>query len=101
MTGKEKADIFHAMATIKLTAKRQATLPAEVCKDLGINSGDSLELLPLRHKNETVWILKPTAKAKSQWIGLLSKYAGTTKRPWTREEHGDAVGRAMAEKSQK
>lgn len=89
------------MATIKLTSKRQATLPVAVCKDLGVTSGDSLELLPLRHKNEIVWALKPVAKVKSRWIGSLSQYAGKSKRPWSREEHGDLTGRAMAQESEK
>jgi len=89
------------MATIKLTAKRQATFPIEVCKELGVTSGDTLEILPLSHNNQKVWALKPVVKSKSPWIGSLRKYAGGTKRPWTREEHGDASGRAMAEESGK
>ncbi len=89
------------MVTIKITAKRQATLPVEVCKALGITCGDSLELLPLRHKNERVWALKPLVKAKSPWIGSLSRYAGKAKRPWTREEHGDLAGHAMSHESGK
>jgi bifunctional DNA-binding transcriptional regulator/antitoxin component of YhaV-PrlF toxin-antitoxin module len=101
LTGKEAGGILCDMATIKLTAKRQATLPVEVCKDLGVTSGDSLELLPLRHKNQMVWALKPVAKFKSQWIGSLSKYAGKVKRPWSREEQGDLTGRAMAQESEK
>ncbi|HRJ71138.1 MAG TPA: AbrB/MazE/SpoVT family DNA-binding domain-containing protein [Terrimicrobiaceae bacterium] len=89
------------MATIKLTAKRQATLPVEVCKALGITRGDSLELLPLLYKNEKVWALKPVVKAKSSWVGSLSRYAAQAKRPWTREEHGDLTGRAMSAESGK
>jgi hypothetical protein len=87
------------MATIKLTAKRQATFSAEVCRELGVTSGDSLEILPLRYKNETVWVLKPPVKAR--WIGSLGKYARDAKPPWTREEHGDAAGRALAGESGK
>jgi bifunctional DNA-binding transcriptional regulator/antitoxin component of YhaV-PrlF toxin-antitoxin module len=85
------------MATIKLTAKRQATFPAEVCEQLGIRSGDSLEILPMRCKGETVWLLKPPARTPSSWIGSLRKYASG--KPWTREEHGDAAGRLMAAES--
>ncbi len=89
------------MATIKLTTKRQATLPVEVCKALGITSGDSLELLPLLYKNEKIWALKPLLKTKSSWIGSLKRYAGKAKRPWTREEHGDLAGRALSAESGK
>jgi len=87
------------MATIKLTAKRQATLPVEVCRDLGVTSGDFLELLPLQYENRMVWALRPVAKLKSPWIGSLSKYARKAKRPWIREEQGDLTGRAMAPES--
>lgn len=83
------------MATIKLTAKRQATLPVEVCNELGITSGDTLELLPLRHNNQKVWALKPVVKSKSPWIGSLNKYAAKTRKPWTREDQGELAGRAM------
>lgn len=93
--------ILRNMATIKLTSKRQATLPVEVCRDLGVTSGDSLELLPLQHKNQMVWALKPVAKFKSPWIGSLSKYTGKTKRSWSREEQGDLTGRAIAQESGK
>lgn len=89
------------MATIKLTAKRQATFPVEVCKQLGVTCGDSLEILPLQLDNETVWVLKPPARATSPWIGSLRKYAGNAKRPWNREEHGDSIGRAIARDSEK
>lgn|GEM_PF-1411923 len=89
------------MATIKLTAKRQATLPVKVCNDLGITRGDLLELLPLRHNNQRVWVLKPVVKGKPSWIGSLSQYAGKSKGPWTRQEHGELAGRAMAMESGK
>ena len=88
------------MATIKLTAKRQATFPTEVCRELGVGIGDSLEIKSVRHENQTVWVLTPVIKKKSQWIGSLSKYAKKVK-PWTREEHGSAAARAMAEESGK
>lgn len=89
------------MPTMKLTAKRQATLPVAVCKQLGIGIGDTLELLPLRHDNQTVWALRPVPKVRSAWIGSLSRYAGKVGRPWTRGEHGDIAGRVMARESGK
>jgi bifunctional DNA-binding transcriptional regulator/antitoxin component of YhaV-PrlF toxin-antitoxin module len=89
------------MATIKLTAKRQATLPVEVCNELGITSGDALELVPLRHNNQKVWVIKPVVKPKSPWIGSLSKYAAKARKPWTREDQGELAGRAMARESRK
>lgn len=85
---------------IKLTAKRQATFPVEVCRELGVGIGDSLEINPVRHDNQMVWILKPVVKKKAAWIGSLSKYAKKSK-PWTREEHGDAVAHAMSKEAGK
>ena len=89
------------MATIKLTAKRQATFPAEVCKELGVESGDSLEITPLHHGNQIVWVLKAMVKTKPKWMGALKQYAKNAKKPWTREEHGEATARAMARDSAK
>jgi bifunctional DNA-binding transcriptional regulator/antitoxin component of YhaV-PrlF toxin-antitoxin module len=86
---------------IKLTSKRQATFPAEVCKQLGIDDGDTLELQPLRYKRETVWVLKPIARLNRPWIGCLRKYAKKANRPWTREEHEEGIGRAWAKESGK
>lgn len=91
--------MIHGMTTIKLTAKRQATLPVEICKELGVTSGDSLELLPLRHNNQKVWAIKPVVKAKSKWIGSLSKYAGKERKPWSREEHGILAEQLWARES--
>lgn len=89
------------MPAIKLTAKRQATFPVEVCKDLGVTSGDTLELHPLRYNNQNLWVLKPAPKVKSSWIGSLSKYAPKSGKPWSRAEHGDLAGRALSEESGK
>jgi bifunctional DNA-binding transcriptional regulator/antitoxin component of YhaV-PrlF toxin-antitoxin module len=88
------------MATIKLTAKRQATFPAEVCRELGVGIGDALEIKSVRHEDQTVWVLVPVEKKKSNWIGSLQKYAKKAK-PWTREEHGAATAQAIGEESGK
>jgi len=33
-------------STIKLTSKRQATFPVEVCRQLDLRAGDEIELIP-------------------------------------------------------
>lgn len=65
------------MTTIKLTAKRQATFPAEVCKGLGVKPGDELELVPMLDENgERIWALKKAPNVpERQWLGCLKKYA--------------------------
>ena len=89
------------MASIKLTSKRQATFPAEVCRQLGFCPGDSLELTAIRHDSEMVWILKPAKQLRPSWLGRLRQYVTPSHEPWSREHHGAAATRAMAEESGK
>jgi len=85
------------VSVIKLTSKRQATFPAEVCRQLGVGPGDSLILEPLGRGDETAWVLKPAKRGRPAWLGRLKRHAGKGGEPWSRERHGEAAGRAMAE----
>ncbi len=87
------------MPTIKITAKRQATFPSEVCDALGVKPGDSIALEEQVRKGERIWVLKPVREAKHSWLFSLSKYARKSSRPWSRESDGDAAARAWAEES--
>ena len=89
------------MTTIKLTAKRQATFPAEVCAALGVNPGDRIELKACTQKGGRVWVLKPIVSKERSWSGILSKYARKAARPWSRERDGDTTGRTWAKESGK
>lgn len=60
--------------TIKLTSKRQATFPAEVCDDLGVQPGDELELQPRVEKGERLWVLRKLPEPARPWLGALKKY---------------------------
>ncbi len=82
-----------SMTTIKITAKRQATFPSEVCDALGVKPGDRIALEEQMRKGERVWVLKP--------VRSLAKYAKNASHPWTRERDGDATARAWAEESGK
>ena len=62
------------MSTIKITAKRQATFPLELCRDLGIQPGDSLRVEKRLIRGERVWTLQPNGPSDS-WFGSLRKYA--------------------------
>ena len=62
-------------STIKLTSKRQATFPAEVCERLGIGPGDVLELIPRVEGGERFWILQKREPKKRPWSGCLRRYA--------------------------
>lgn len=86
------------MSLIKLTSKRQGTFPVEVCRQLGVGPGDSLMIEAMGEGDEKVWVLKSAKDARPSWLGRLSKYAVKASEPWERESHGEATGRAMAER---
>ena len=61
------------MTTIKITSKRQATFPTELCDSMGISPGDELVVEHKLVKGELVWLLKPREN-KLEWLGALKKY---------------------------
>ena len=61
--------------TVKLTSKRQATFPVQLCQDLGVTAGDDLILERKKIGGEIAWLLKPRKKTGSKWFGSLQKYA--------------------------
>ena len=65
------------MATITLTAKRQATLPKEVCEELHIEPGDRLNIERQVIDGESVWVLRP-GKVDWSWMGSVSVSEGTS-----------------------
>lgn len=56
------------MPTMTLTSKRQATLPRELCEELGIHAGDQLDIDRAVIDGHPVWVLKPRHLDWS-WIG--------------------------------
>ena len=63
---------------ITLTAKRQATFPAEVCEAMHLQPGARLELLPSGRADE--WIIRPfriRAERLAPLKGKLRQGAGT------------------------
>jgi bifunctional DNA-binding transcriptional regulator/antitoxin component of YhaV-PrlF toxin-antitoxin module len=61
------------MPSVKITAKRQATLPLETCKALRIGPGDIVDVEARVIDNEEVWILRPRKSPDRSWIGSLGK----------------------------
>ena len=61
--------------TIRLTTKRQATFPQELCESLGLAPGDEIELVPRIENGQRIWMLQPKKKPDRPWIGALRKYA--------------------------
>ena len=65
------------MATITLTAKRQATLPREVCDEMHLEPGDRLVIEPRVIDGQSVWILRP-GKVDWSWMGSVPVSAATS-----------------------
>lgn len=65
------------LATITLTAKRQATLPKELCEELHIEPGDQLVVERQVIDGESVWVLRPHTVDWS-WIGSVSVPEGAS-----------------------
>ena len=63
------------MATIRLTAKRQATFPRAVCEALHLSPGDAITLDTTLLDGEEVWVLRPKRKPAPRWFGRLRRYA--------------------------
>jgi len=56
------------MAKVAITSKRQATLPAALCEELGVGPGDALDV------ERRVWVLRGKNLDWS-WIGVARQYA--------------------------
>lgn len=63
------------MTRIRLTTKRQATLPMQLCDELRVGPGDSLLVDARVVEGERVWILRPAATVEAPWFAGLRRYA--------------------------
>ena len=76
------------MTTIKITAKRQATFPSEVCDALGVKPGERIALHEQHQKGERVGVLQPVRAPKSARPFSLSRYAKRAAQPGARALDG-------------
>jgi bifunctional DNA-binding transcriptional regulator/antitoxin component of YhaV-PrlF toxin-antitoxin module len=83
-----------AMRTITITAKRQATLPVEVCEDLGLTPGDKVGLERRTVDGEAVWVLRAPGRDWS-WFGAAGRWARGKSHRWADLER--SIGEAMAD----
>jgi bifunctional DNA-binding transcriptional regulator/antitoxin component of YhaV-PrlF toxin-antitoxin module len=60
------------MPFMKLTSKRQATLPAETCEALGVGPGDFLELEARIEDGERLWVVRTHSARSRRWVGNLA-----------------------------
>ena len=62
------------MPTLTITTKRQATFPAETCRELGLKPGDTVRLESAIIDGRQVWVLQPRPVRARTWAGALSRY---------------------------
>lgn len=75
---------------IKLSSKRQATFPKQVCESLGLQPGDEILLDHRMEPDGEVWLLKPAEPESRSWLGSLRDYAVD------KPHNMDAVRRSIA-----
>jgi bifunctional DNA-binding transcriptional regulator/antitoxin component of YhaV-PrlF toxin-antitoxin module len=63
------------MTLIRLTAKRQATLPRQLCEEMRVRAGDALVVDARMVRGERVWFLKPADRIETPWFARLKRYA--------------------------
>ena len=62
------------MADVKITSKRQATLPAQLCDELGLRAGDRVRVERKVVNGETLWVLRPN-RPNWSFYGPARRYA--------------------------
>jgi len=61
--------------TITLTSKRQATLPVQLCREMGVQPGDVLVLERKETDEGLVWVLRAEPRQPGSWFARLNSYA--------------------------
>jgi bifunctional DNA-binding transcriptional regulator/antitoxin component of YhaV-PrlF toxin-antitoxin module len=63
------------MTIIKLTSKRQATLPKKLCEEMNLKPSDGISVGSEVVDDQRVWLMKPAREAEMPWFGALKSYA--------------------------
>ena len=84
------------MSRIKITAKRQATLPSDLCDDLGVGPGDELEVVQRVEGGHRLWILKPVGRPARPWLGRLQRFAESRKIDHSMDVVRESIGRGIS-----
>jgi bifunctional DNA-binding transcriptional regulator/antitoxin component of YhaV-PrlF toxin-antitoxin module len=63
------------MTTMKLTVKRQATLPQSLCKELNLEPGDTIGVRKRVVGGKAVWCLERISEPDLSWMGRFRKKA--------------------------
>ena len=81
---------------MKLTSKRQATLPVGLCKELGVKAGDDIILEKQEIKGDMLWVLRTRKPDTPGWFGRLRQYARNKRHDM--ETIRAAIGARLGEK---
>ncbi len=82
------------MKSIRLTAKRQATFPKELCEDMKLEPGDTVLVDQKVVDGERVWVLRPAREIDTSWFGCLRRY-GKRKKRHDMESIRKSIAKAM------
>jgi bifunctional DNA-binding transcriptional regulator/antitoxin component of YhaV-PrlF toxin-antitoxin module len=63
------------MTIVKLTAKRQTTLPRKLCEELNVRPGDAIAVERRVIDGKAVWCLDSIAVPDLSWMGRFKKKA--------------------------
>lgn len=81
------------MRTIRITAKRQATLPKDLCEDMGVGPGDDLQVQRRVIDGQEVWVLA-AGRPDWSWVGCARPFAAGKEHDWAAVEASIAKGMA-------
>ncbi len=85
-----------SVETIKLTVKRQATFPAELCRELNLRPGDRLILERREIDGKPAWVMRSAFGDKDpSWFGALRSFAFG--KSHVMEDIRQSIGRKTAE----
>lgn len=74
-----------------ITTKRQATLPAALCEELGVGPGHRVLLERRVLEGETVWVLRG-GKPDWSWVGAARRYGKRKSHRWAEVKRSIARG---------
>ena len=65
---------------IKMTTKRQATFPRQLCEEMRLEPGHAIQVEPATLDGRRVWVLSaPPEQPNMDWVGSLRRHATGSK----------------------
>ncbi len=65
---------------IRMTTKRQATFPKQLCEEMRLEPGNAIQVEPAMLDGRRVWVLSAAPEPPNMdWVGALRRFAGGSK----------------------